>query len=333
MNNANASGSVFVHSQEKNAAANVKLSANELVDSPINVPFQLDNPTDAAITVGEGDNKRRYQPTAGKGRNKPAFVNFFSIGAGSITTNDNPALKALNGRAFFGADVFQDPNTGAFFTESKLGAFGLSNGGAEGTAAGAAFDPIDVAPRTYDYQFSVNSRLELGGPLDTGGLTFFAVDSRLSGSRSAVDLFYERGQPFDEALWSLSISASGPVGGLEDLLVDFRLSEDAQTLGYLTLPLRPDGMPYTEDDFEEQIVRAFKMEGLVASLVDFPLFPDGTDYFASGTGNNAVRYGFGLNAGLSAAAVPEPTSLILLSTGAVGLLVYVMRHRASANRA
>ena len=53
-------------------------------------------------------------------------------------------------------------------------------GAGTGRATGAAFDPVMLRPGVYPYQEIIDASLQLDTPLDTGGVLFFAVNSRLT---------------------------------------------------------------------------------------------------------------------------------------------------------
>jgi len=70
-------------------------------------------------------------------------------------------------------------------------------GAGTGRATGAAFDPVMLRPGVYPYQEIIDASLQLDTPLDTGGVLFFAVDSRLTDPAT----FYADGEPLENTLW------------------------------------------------------------------------------------------------------------------------------------
>jgi len=189
-----------------------------------------------------------------------------------------------------------------------------------GTAAGAAFDPESLNGGLFtNYNEYINVEIALDNSGDSGGLLFFAVDERfVTGGASGVDNFYDS-FPIDEALWSLSIWATGNTAA--DINVDFRINPSARASNILN-PLDPDA------SITLAIKNSFSYQPGSATLTNIPVFPSGTTWdLGSGT-----YFGLGNNAGIDAVgAVPEPSTLVLLASG-VGCLLATRRAR-KGNRA
>ena len=76
-------------------------------------------------------------------------------------------------------------------------------GAGTGRATGAAFDPVMLRPGVYPHQEIIDASLQLDTPLDTGGVLFFAVDSRLTDPATFSDpaTFYADREPLENTLW------------------------------------------------------------------------------------------------------------------------------------
>jgi hypothetical protein len=119
-------------------------------------------------------------------------------------------------------------------------------------AAGAAFDPFTISgPTTFpSYQYVVDASLEVAGTGDWAGITYFAVDSRLTDpvGATSVDNFYGVTEPVEQALWSLSIVDNGPLISLSDLadpgklVINFQVNPAAISMGILTVELHGHGL-------------------------------------------------------------------------------------------
>jgi len=192
---------------------------------------------------------------------------------------------------------------------------------ARGAAAGAAFDPFEVAPGVYPYAETVNASFQLDGPEEFGGVVFFAVDSRFSNPET----FYARGQPFEEALWALSLFADSPVSDPSQLQVDFLVNPQARALGVFNPSL-------TDAQLTAAVRAAITVSDGVASLTNFSLFPTGTTLTVRSI-DGTIRFGEGVNAGITSPAVPEPGSLALLSVGGLVALGARRFHRGRARAA
>ena len=209
-----------------------------------------------------------------------------------------------------------------------IGAIGKKTNGVVGRGAGAAFDPFGLDPSSipYSYQVTLDAYIALDHPGDTGGLVFFAVDSR------AVDpnAFYGLGQPLDKTVWYLAISANGPIDSQSDFFdaSKFKVEFHVNDTSILDL-VDGSGNPVSDSDVINGILGAFRLDadGL-ASLNSYPLFPyfmpagatlpglaGDTTYTVDRSG---VIYGQGVNAGV--AGVPEPSTLLLVALGVLALL-------------
>jgi hypothetical protein len=179
---------------------------------------------------------------------------------------------------------------------------GFLNDKVVGAAAGAAYDPFHLGGGTIsNYEYTINAAFQLDKVNDSGGLVFFAVDSRFSDPET----FYDRGEPLSQALWWLSIAGSDVVGGRSDLAVQFHINDAARESGILN-PIISDA------SIAKAVQDNFEMNGGTLQLTNFNLFPDGTT-FNVGSG---IDYAVGVNGAVSY-AVPEPPALLLLCSGVV----------------
>ena len=259
-----------------------------------------------------GPNNAIYGPPVAGVRGLAKPVAPFTTQSGSSTTG-----------VFMGLGFFDRPT-------NTISAFGTGGNGI-GKAAGAAFDPVSVSPGTYAYQEVIDASLQLDNVLDTGGVTFFAVDSRLTDP----DTFYALGEPLNTTLWYLTVAENGALTSLSDLLdptkfdVTFKINDRT-----LLNPVDSSGTPYTDAMIASSVRNAFSLVGNTATLPPFMLFPSAapgsalpgtTNYLVSGP----IQYGEGLNAGLT--TVSEPSGLALLALGGLLLRGRALRRGRNAS--
>jgi hypothetical protein len=166
-----------------------------------------------------------------------------------------------------------------------------------GAAAGQAQDPYQLSAGVYqNYSYTVDNltlKVDPSNPTEFVGASYFATDSRYS-------------QP----LWSLAVSTEGVLNSRSDLQITF---ESNPILGL--------------DDtlIEDEVRAAFTVNSGTATLTSFELFD--TTYKVSQT----IQYSEGVNAEVGAGSVPEPSSVILLSSGSLILfgIPRLVRHRRS----
>jgi hypothetical protein len=284
--------------------------ANPIPQAPAPAGFQVNIRVDGrrvGPVLSAGDQPKRVGMIQGqnvRGDRAESHSGFFTGGAAAVT---NPA--AIGNNPFVSAQGSKPKAADA--------------AGAVGEAAGAAFDPFEVDPGTYlDYQYTVNASLQLDQMGDFGGVTFFALDSRLMPSSAALDAFYQRGQPFDEALWVLSLSANGVPGSPSDIAVHFRINPQAIADNILFLDTDHDQVNDLDDAAIEDLIKQdIEIVGDSAVLTGLELFPEGTEYNVSGV----VTYGDGVNALLMSSAVPAPSTMVLLGLGALCLMGFIRR--------
>jgi len=99
---------------------------------------------------------------------------------------------------------------------------------------------------------------------------YFALDSRFFPN---PDMFYESGEPFTQALWSLSISTNGVLNSNtdNDLDVEFQVNPLARSLGVLNPSM-------SDSQISADVRVAFQVSNGTATLTDYELFPTGTIY-------------------------------------------------------
>jgi hypothetical protein len=274
-----------------------------------------------SITIKVGDGKKipvmSYKPVVGFGpgsggdpaRPKPTAATTPPNTAKEVleSTTLVPGLSTAN--QFIGKAEYDLPTNAA--PKGFIKATGTGVKGVTGSAAAAAFDPFSVSPGTFSsYQYTINANLQLDQVGDYAGITFFALDSRFTDP----DLFYANSEPFNEALWSLTIASQVVPASPSDLDVKFSINPSARLLGILNPSM-------TDDQIGSLVQNAFTFPNGIATLTSFDLFPSGTIYTVSGT----ISYATGVNAGIT--AIPEPSSLTLLSIGAAGVMGYARRRR------
>jgi hypothetical protein len=207
-----------------------------------------------------------------------------------------------------------------------IGAGGKADQGV-GLGAGAAFDPIELtaSPNPYPYQVILNTSLQLEDSMDSGGVTFFAVDSR----NTDPNKFYADGEPFDKAIWFLHMSVNGPLQSPSDIMDQGRLQIEFHVNDKNILEVvDASGQTISDQAIENAVRHSFSFADGVATLGSYPLFPYQMDSNASAQPGLAgvtrysvnvdgVMYGQGVNAAVS--SVPEPSTWAMLS---LGLLVF-----------
>lgn len=214
-------------------------------------------------------------------------------------------------------------------------AYGIRNAGAvaPGQAAGGAFDPFTVpSGASYSYQPIIDVLMQSDLAELSVGVGYFAVDSFVFTS-DTVDNFTDDGSPSSGSLWTLGISASGPVASPSGLNIDFELNPQAldeisfPTSFLVTLPGYSGSLthaqlaPLINTAINTKIRGAFAVDSNgVASVNDFSFLPAGTMYTPMG---GDVVYGDGVNAGVQAA--PEPSSLMLAGSAMLSLVLVRIR--------
>jgi len=175
-----------------------------------------------------------------------------------------------------------------------------------GKAAASAVDPFEVAPGVHSYGQTINLSLQLDFASESGGVTYFALDSRFTD----LDTFFDQEDPFGEALWALSVFANGPTDSLSSVDVDFMVNPMARSLGLFNPSL-------SDMQLEDAVRDALSLNGNLVSLTDFSLFPGGTMLTVRSEDGN-IQFGMGVSASIEAAgaaAVPEQGTLALVLVG------------------
>lgn len=226
------------------------------------------------------------------------LVSFSGVFHGEALVNAGDALKAG-------------------YVRAKAERIGPDKAQASGSAAAAAFDPFPIAPGDYLYNQVINASLGLE-PDESGGLTFFAVDSRLTDPEA----FYGEEEPFTEVLWELSLYAPGPISDLAQVDVHFYTNPVARSLGYFDLAVSDSAM-------ESAVRLALSLTDGVASLTNYTLFPSDT-FLSVLPENGTIQFGMGTHAHLEAEVVPELGSWVLTAAAAaIGAGRYCKRRRSA----
>jgi hypothetical protein len=247
--------------------------------------------------------------------------------------------QAVQSRVFSPGGLLQARGRASYSQQTGLIAAEGEAGGPAQRAAGAAFDPFTLTgPLTFpNYQYILDASLQTSAPGDWAGITYFAVDSRLTNPATAyaVDNFYGVTEPLNEALWSLTIVDRAPLESLSDLMdpsklgINFQVNPAAIRMGILTAT-DSEGDAYTASELDAAIdgsVRAdLTLVGGAAAISSFDLFPEAaslsnpapplegeTVYSVS----EMVRYGDAVNAGVITA--PEPSTWAMMAAGFAGL--------------
>jgi hypothetical protein len=227
----------------------------------------------------------------------------------------------MNGDRFIGtlsSGFIDPPANGAHFASR---AFWL--GGATGRAAAITDDPGQLTGPASGY-FVLNSTdngvehheyLASGtigaGPGGFAAVEFMAIDSRFEPNPSDL------GDP-SNYLWLLRIAANGPVADRGDLDVSFQINPLATKADVLTDAY---GDPLSTGAVLSRVLGALTVSGGQATLSPVDPFPVGTEYHVpSGT---TITYGAANGAAII--SVPEPSSLLLLVTGALSATWFLRR--------
>jgi len=174
---------------------------------------------------------------------------------------------------------------------AEIRAFASVDPAVTGTAAAEAIDPYGINAGLYDYSFFI-SELSLGTTATSlAGANFFAIDSR-----------------FDELLWRLDVEATGLIDDNRDLLIAF-----------VSNPI----LNLNDDVIAAQVRNEFSVSNGSALLESFQLFK--TLYPV----DQSILFGEGVDAGTKE-AIPEPSSVTLLTAAMLGLCGYVLQRRRRA---
>jgi hypothetical protein len=246
--------------------------------------------------------------------------------------NDQVTIASSTGQYLGDASAFINPvgqrllYASATFFPAPVGP--PPPGAAAGEAADPFFVPSSSSPLTYDPV--LNNRIQLNSTSLSGGALSWAVDSSVFTSDS-VDNFLLDGAPLDKTLWFLALGAQGPITSQGGVGVDFEINPLA--LNEITFPSSflaglgtysntTQEAALIDKAIDQIVAGALTLNGSEADLLGFNPFPAGTTFTAA---NGGVEYADGVNAGLVAA--PEPSTWLLLATGALGLLGIRWRQR------
>ncbi|MGD0464618.1 MAG: hypothetical protein ABSB74_19205 [Tepidisphaeraceae bacterium] len=189
--------------------------------------------------------------------------------------------------------------------------------GIAGRAAGAAFDPFELDQDISNYQENVTVSVD-AGPMESAGATVFALDSRYTD----LSTFYERGEPFSEALWSLSISGSDLLDDPSDLTVSFQINPAALADGVL---FHDNGFGVNDLSaaaIQSDISSLITISGSVATLNSADIFPANTVFNVPDEG---ITYGESADAEAER-DVPDPATGSVLGAS-LGILALLRRRR------
>ena len=83
----------------------------------------------------------------------------------------------------------------------------------DGSAAGGAYDPYPVPGGTsYNYGATIDASRQFDDNSSFGGVEFYALDSTVF-TEDDLENLTEDGSPFEDTLWSLSLSGAGVLAG------------------------------------------------------------------------------------------------------------------------
>lgn len=195
-----------------------------------------------------------------------------------------------------------------------------------GAAGSIAYDPFTLKSAlgpSYPYAPAINGSLQLE-PDESGGIAFFGADSSVYSGN--LGRFVEEGQDFANTSWTLSITASGRISSLSDLVISYAVNPNAVSQWDLsTTPGFSPAMTASERaDLVEGYALSLLMNGGItidstdgtAGLANFLPFAQGTKFMP--TSGSTEELAFGALASIT--AVPEPASSIMVVAGLLGLI-------------
>jgi hypothetical protein len=197
--------------------------------------------------------------------------------------------------------------------------------GTAGEEAAITYDPMQLPGPSSGYfllnyvdgngvrhdEYPISATLSTSNSGDFAAVEFMALDSRFGPTYPS-----NPGDPVNN-LWTLTISAQGPITSARDLSVSFTINPLAA--GILT---DSSGSPLSQRSVLNRVLGALSVKDGVATLAPVDPFPVGTEYHVPfGT---TITYGVADGAALTT-ATPEPASVWLLGLVALGLLGYGWR--------
>jgi hypothetical protein len=308
---------------DPNANVSVKLVSNGAVQPPPNT-LTLNGVTDYIGIRKKDKTLLKYGP--------PTIALRAERKNQIVKAGDEETLMSQTGLFFGAASQNQlNPLLGTRITATASAQVGP----AEGSAAAEVYDPFTVSssiPLAYDP--TVRATLALIHTSDFAGVQFYALDS-LVFPESDIMNFVELGSPFDQTLWSLSLTASGLLPSAAAVEVDFELNPLALTEllfpsaylsalpGFTPLLSAVEIAALVNQEFENRIGQSLAFNDGTVTL-DAHLFPAGMMFQPF---EGSVVFATGAAAVLT---TPEPGCLWLLGIGACMMMGARIRARSGA---
>jgi hypothetical protein len=201
-----------------------------------------------------------------------------------------------------------------------------------GKAIGEVIDPYMISSGSNAYLPTVSASIQLDGVGDSGSATYSAVDSYVFTS-DTVENFYSSNAPLSNALWSLTLSGSGPTLSTAAVSVDFEFNPKAlneitfppsylATLGSYSDPTTEAALINLSMDASIRGALTYNSAGEVDLPAGYSPFPVGTTFTPAGAG---VQYGDAAEAEIVGVPEPAPGALLMAAVGAGVMLQRVRR--------
>jgi hypothetical protein len=246
-----------------------------------------------------------------------------------IPAEKGSASQQVNSRSYIPPDGGSASATARFFTVKQLVgtsdtvfAIGLLSSpgpdiAAVGGAGAYANDPGFLEPGQYRYDdLTINTTLQIDQPSETAGVSFYALDGRLTD----LNTFNDRDEPLEESLWALTLFVDHSPLSKSDVRVEFRVNPLAREMGFLNPAM-------SDQAIADAVSNSLQFNGGQAQLSDVVLFPEGTTLNVR-TQDGEIEYAYATTAGVQ--AVPEPGMLVLVAIATFGGLAIQRRQSINA---